>query len=80
MKTWQKWGVGLGAFLMWLGINAWAGHYAYEQGMEQGMKDVIGICYHIGGVLLDKDTGLVIQCSPLTQVPQQELDLFKEST
>jgi hypothetical protein len=80
MKTWQKIGLVVGAISVWLGINAWAGHYAYQQGVEQGMHDMLGICYHIGGMIIDKTTGLVIECTGVSQLPPNELEQLQNKT
>lgn len=57
-----------------LSALVYSGNRLYDYAHKQGMKDYHGMCYHIGGILLDKEDGTVVQCMPLAQVPKQELE------
>lgn len=57
-----------------LAAFVFGGNKLYDHAFKQGMKTYHGMCYHIGGILVDKEEGTVVQCMPLAQVPKQEIE------
>ena len=53
------------------GVWAWRG--SVQAAYHQGFKDYHGMCFQIGGMVLDKEDGTVVQCSPLGRIPEQEM-------
>jgi hypothetical protein len=49
-----------------------------RHGFTSGVDFQFNQCYNIGGVVVDSDTGKVIECSPLGQIPPQEFEQFKK--
>lgn len=41
--------------------------------IKQGLDMYHNQCYNVGGYVIN-DTGTVVMCKPLTQIPKQELD------
>lgn len=52
-------------------------YYGEQQGIVKGIDMYHEQCYN-GGIVIDQNTGKAVVCGPLTQLPKEERDLFKD--
>lgn len=79
-STTKKWLVGAFLALLALSGGYYWGEKKWESGFKDGLRALHQMCYSQkeGGVALDKETGRVIMCAPLTQLPKEELKRFNQ--
>lgn len=79
-STTKKWLVG--AFLALLAVSGgyYWGEHRWNTGFKDGLRALHQMCYEQkdGGMALDKETGRVIMCAPLTKLPKEELKRFNQ--
>lgn len=69
----------LGAFtaLLALCLTGWGSwYYGNKAGIAQGIDMYHQMCYTYGGYIVDQPSGTVVQCAPLTQIPEAERKKF----
>ena len=64
-------------FFAMLGSNA----FMYKFGYDAGVHGYHNQCFTAGpGYIIDDETGTIVSCGPLTIVPKEERQMYKEST
>jgi len=53
--------------------------YSFKVGTGNGVDMYHQQCYNVGGYIID-ELGQVVQCAPLTQIPEVERPNFKNNT
>ncbi len=73
-KTLNKWlkGALCGFLALFLCCASYV--WGHSNGVDKGVDAYHSVCYNSGGIVLDESTGTAVQCSPLTKLPQKELD------
>ena len=49
------------------------GRVSYTSAYKSGLQDLIQMCFYIPGMYINNDTGKVIMCQPLAEIPKEEL-------
>jgi hypothetical protein len=58
--------------LLWVGSVGGGGYWSYNKGMFDGMNAYHYACYNVGGLVVDENTGTVVQCMPLRLSPEEK--------
>lgn len=53
--------------------------FSFRTGHDVGVDAYHKHCYEVGGMVVDEESGTVVQCKPLTVIPQEERPMFKST-
>ena len=64
-----------------LAVALWVGSLlgAFKLGMDTGLDSYHEMCYTSGpGFVIDEDDGTAVLCGPMTKIPEEELNKYKQ--
>ena len=69
----------VGVILLCVTANVFALFAGMHIGTKKGLDSYHEMCYNSGpGIVIDEDTRTVVVCGPLTNIPEEEYNRYKD--